>query len=92
MDFRKCLKTLQLAKALTLDYFIENGPIVESHEISKMLIKEIGEQWNLLAVFHLMNIFDDAFELVELKGTNETTWKLNTDARRMLNVKVKVPS
>ena len=92
MDFRKCLKTLQLAKALALDYFIENGPIVISQDISKMLIKEIGEQWNLLAVFHLMNVFDNAFELVELKGTNQTTWKLNRDARRMLNVKVKVPS
>ena len=92
MDFRKCLKTLQLAKALTLDYFIENGPIVISQDISKMLVKEIGEQWNLLAVFHLMNVFDDAFELVELKGTNQTTWKLNRDARRMLNVKVKVSS
>lgn len=90
MDFRKCLKTLQMAKALTLDYVIENGPIVESGQIRNLLTKEIGNQWDLLAVFHLMNIFDDAFELVELKGTNKTTWKLNTDARRVLNVKVKV--
>ena len=59
MTMRKCMRTLNLAKAMTLELLCDNER--STKEISKFLSKEIGEEWKQVQTLNLLNLFNEVF-------------------------------
>lgn len=62
MTFKKCLRTIQMAKAITLDHILKNGEQA-SRQISKVLMNQIGDEWTENQVINMMSLYDDVFTL-----------------------------
>jgi len=59
MTMRDCMRTLNLAKAMTLELLCDNER--STKEIEEFLSKEIGEEWKKVQTLNLLNLFNEVF-------------------------------
>ncbi len=59
MTMRDCMRTLNLAKAMTLELLCDNER--STKEIAEFLSKEIGEEWKKVQTLNLLNLFNEVF-------------------------------
>lgn len=79
MTMRECIRTLNLAKAMTLELLCDNER--STKEIADFLSKEIGEEWKKVQTLNLLNLFNEVFiingftEDGAVWGVTQEVWK-----------------
>lgn len=82
MSLRLALKNIQLAKAITIQYIVNQGPVNLKY-LSQVLTFEIGKEWNEKVTLFMLESMNTTF------FKNNDYYELSNKCRSVLGEEVK---
>ena len=76
MSMRECIRTLNISKAIILEFVLEKERT--TNQIMKKLQKEVGKEWGKIQTLNLLNLCDETFEVAGFDNLG-THWTITQE-------------